>query len=264
MILITIFKVSNLLSHEIIKPDSVKQRSKVLKHVIRIGAKCLELSNFNGAMEVVSALNSSPVYRLKNTWEILEKSKCQKLFVELQTVMSREKGFMEYRKRLHETNAPCVPYIGLYFTHIIFTEECYPSMINGNLINFLKKRKLNDIIQEIMMYQCTPYYFSRVEVIENYFRNTETLSDDELFALSKSREHHQKSTTRNKKKKSNIKNVSQEQPDPQNIFGEMEVIPGYLFTEPDDPSNIIIENDVIKAGTKRKIVEYLTHPNVPR
>jgi son of sevenless-like protein len=51
--------------------ENLETRTALLKHIVRTLRFLLEYRNFNGALQIVSALNSSAVFRLKKTFEAL-------------------------------------------------------------------------------------------------------------------------------------------------------------------------------------------------
>jgi hypothetical protein len=88
----------------------------------------MELNNFNCCMEIISGLQSSSVYRLRQTWAVyitvslcgtcrlyahthscdncaqLIDSKQRRKYEETQLVMAREKNFQNFRAHLHQVH----------------------------------------------------------------------------------------------------------------------------------------------------------------
>jgi len=185
--------ISFWVQYQILQQKKLDPRYKVFKRFIKLIKCSLDFNNFNLCYEILSALSSSSIFRLKKTWAKLERNKKLFEFYESMRVMMSPTGsFKDYRTVLKNTNPPCLPYLGIYLTDLTFIEDGNPNYLDienrTDIINFEKMRKVSLVIEKIVMYQQQPYNFMRVDPIQNYIQSIIGLSSchnvTELFNLS--------------------------------------------------------------------------------
>lgn len=92
---------------EILKPIDALERAMVLNRFIYVGHYCMELNNFNGAVEVLSALRRSSIYRLRRSWNYLS-DRAWNVFEQMELLFEPDLNYKNYRA--YETCSLLLPF----------------------------------------------------------------------------------------------------------------------------------------------------------
>lgn len=121
--------------------ENLAKRKLILKHLIAVAAALLELNNFNGVLEIVSAIQSSCIYRLKNTFAGLSKYALSTSsppshssltfairnevmeFEVLKELVDRKDNYKNFRTKLKSANPPMIPYDLPFASSLEFCHE---------------------------------------------------------------------------------------------------------------------------------------------
>ncbi|KAG7481283.1 hypothetical protein MATL_G00065050 [Megalops atlanticus] len=176
--------MSNLVASQIMSHTDVGSRASSIEKWVAVADICRCLNNYNGVLEITSALNRSAIYRLKKTWaKVCKQTKA--LMDKLQKTVSSEGRFKNLRETLKNCNPPCVPYLGMYLTDLAFIEEGTPNFTEEGLVNFSKMRMISHIIREIRQFQQTPYRIEHQPKVTQYLLDkTLIMDEDTLYELS--------------------------------------------------------------------------------
>ncbi|XP_067253457.1 ras-specific guanine nucleotide-releasing factor 2 [Chanodichthys erythropterus] len=176
--------MSNLVASQIMAQCDVSSRANSIDKWLAVADICRCLNNYNGVLEITSALNRSAIYRLKKTWaKVCKQTKA--LMDRLQKIVSSEGRFKNLRETLKNCNPPCVPYLGMYLTDLAFIEEGTPNFTEEGLVNFSKMRMISHIIREIRQFQQAPYRIElQPKVTQFLLDKTLVMDEDTLYELS--------------------------------------------------------------------------------
>lgn len=178
------------LEKNILETKNYEERQAVLSRVVELQLVFLELNNFNGAFSIYAALKSAGVFRLWATYEKLPSAYKKMLEENNELFNDHSKKYIE---KLRSINPPCVPFLGLYLTNIVKTEEGNPDFLPKapGLINFNKRRRVAEFTGEIQQYQNQPYNLQVVPEIKKFLQNLQVYEgrdkdklEDYLYALS--------------------------------------------------------------------------------
>ncbi|CCD26215.1 Ras-GEF domain-containing protein NDAI_0H00410 [Naumovozyma dairenensis CBS 421] len=166
--------LTNFVSYTIVRHTDVKKRAKLIEYFIVVAQYCKELNNFSSMTAIVSALYSSPIFRLKKTWKLIP-IEAKKVLRKLNNLMDSKKNFIKYRESIRGIkDVPCIPFFGIYLSDLTFTFVGNPEYLHGStdIINFSKRSRIVDIIEEILSFKKFHYKLKRNEDIENMIQES--------------------------------------------------------------------------------------------
>ncbi|KXT06857.1 hypothetical protein AC578_7233 [Pseudocercospora eumusae] len=169
--------LAHLVADTILSPDSPKTRAAMIKQWIKVGLACLELNNYDSVMSIMCSINSSPVQRLKKTWDLVNK-KTKARLDELDKVTDMSKNYNSLRRRLEAPTAPCLPFLGVYLTDLTFVIAGNPKKrhVPGSrsesgeelsVINFDMYMRIAKIISHLQKFQ-VPYRLKAVPEMQTW------------------------------------------------------------------------------------------------
>lgn len=228
-----------------------------------------ELQNFNGILEFTSALTASSIVRLHKTIALISKADIT-AFDETAALVSNADNYKALRAQLRALQPPCIPYLGMYLTDLIFIEEGNRDYTASGKINFQKRHQMAQVLQEIQQYQLAHYNLLTVPYIKQYLREGRVIDDELAHRLSS----HIEPKTGAPPTRVHLPEELLSAPERVAAglyYADEEWWPhfpvdfpkGYPFLEPDSPESIVVRDE--RDGTQRiigatlvKLVERLT------
>ena len=145
----------NWIISEILATKGQQERISIISRLIHTAHNCLELQNFASLMQLILALTSEKILKLRETWKNLAPGDIL-ILKNLEEITFPTKNFMNMRKMASQINITkgFIPFLGLYLSNLIFNDE-RPAIINpaghGNSNandsdGFLWETKLNTMI----------------------------------------------------------------------------------------------------------------------
>ncbi|XP_006875232.1 PREDICTED: ral guanine nucleotide dissociation stimulator-like 3 [Chrysochloris asiatica] len=181
-------------------------RALRLEKWIHIAQRCRELRNFSSLRAILSALQSNPIYRLKSSWGAVSREPLS-TFRKLSQIFSDENNHLSSREilsqeeateRPQEEDSPPgslasklppgpVPYLGTFLTDLVMLDTALPDTLEGDLINFEKRRKEWEILARIQQLQrrCRSYCLSPCLPFLAALRAQRQLTEEQSYRISR-------------------------------------------------------------------------------
>jgi len=115
-------RMAMLVTTNILLEETTYRRAKIIRKAIKLACRCRYTKNYNSLKAILSGLQCTPIFRLKNTWKQVP-SRYRRLFRELSELMSEGNNFSIYRQEISQTlrNPPCIPFLGNFLTQVAHT-----------------------------------------------------------------------------------------------------------------------------------------------
>ena len=135
---------------------------------MQVAKKLHELNNLHSLFAIISAMQSASIYRLNKTWACLAK-KDKQSFERLSDIFSDQNNWENLRQYLESLRLPCIPYLGLFLTDLIYIDLAHPHNKGGLLEPEQRRNKMNNILRVISNYQQSDYtHIEAIESIQKY------------------------------------------------------------------------------------------------
>ncbi|KAE8387014.1 ras guanine nucleotide exchange factor domain-containing protein [Aspergillus alliaceus] len=147
-------RLANFVGELVLAQDEFKKRVAMIKLLVQAADVCRSLNNYASLMSIISGLGQSPVFRLRQSWGLVN-PRIRDLLEQLRDLMSR-----------------------IYLTDLTFIDDGIPDLTTSGMINFAKRLKVADVLQDIQQYQSIPYSLQAVPEIQDFLiRNLRAAKD---------------------------------------------------------------------------------------
>ncbi|XP_037375407.2 ral guanine nucleotide dissociation stimulator-like 2 isoform X2 [Talpa occidentalis] len=188
-----------------IRPLRPPQRARLLEKWIRVAEECRLLRNFSSVYAVVSALQSSPIHRLRAAWGEAARDSLR-VFSSLCQIFSEEDNYSQSRELLLqdvklqpslETNSKktprpgsrrggVVPYLGTFLKDLVMLDAASKDELENGYINFDKRRKEFAVLSELQRLQneCRGYDLRPDPDIQRWLQGLRPLTEAQSHRVS--------------------------------------------------------------------------------
>lgn len=175
---------------EIVLTRNIEERVRCIIKYIHIAAHCRAYRNYATLYQIIVALTSTEVSRLKTTWSYVSAAD-KTTFKELETLVQPMRNFHNLRAEMEGSgvDSGCIPFIGVYTHDLLFNSQ-RPSVIAGTptsepLVNFERCRTSATIVKNLLrlLEASQLYTFRPVEGVTERCLWMAALGDEEIRRL---------------------------------------------------------------------------------
>jgi hypothetical protein len=167
--------------NEILQCTDLHERTAVLEMMIEILHECIVLQNYHTSMSLFSAIGSSSVERLTQTWKSLS-PKTKKNYELAKDLMKMDNNFSSLRNLMYAAPTPLIPYVGIPMGDI--TRIRQSDLGTSGRIIFDQLDVMARVIAHVRNCQSNPYNFKPIPDFMGLLGRKVLLSGEELYARS--------------------------------------------------------------------------------
>ncbi|OAX41110.1 ras GEF [Rhizopogon vinicolor AM-OR11-026] len=175
-------RIANWVAGSVLSQEDYKKRAIILKQFISVADRCRSMHNYSSMAAIVCGLTLPPIWRLKRSWEQVGARHMAQFGTCEMTTINSSKNFSNYRSMLATVSPPCVPFIGVFLTTLTFIQVGSKDTLPGNLVNFRKRQKASEVIQDIQRWQTFPHNFHPIKSVQTYLEDSLTKFREQVGA----------------------------------------------------------------------------------
>eukprot|EP01087_Luapelamoeba_hula_P011925 TRINITY_DN3309_c0_g1_i1.p1 TRINITY_DN3309_c0_g1~~TRINITY_DN3309_c0_g1_i1.p1 ORF type:complete len:698 (-),score=87.63 TRINITY_DN3309_c0_g1_i1:98-2191(-) len=170
-------------SVEILGRDTAAARANIITQFVRIAMCLRKLNSFNSLFGILGGLNSTPITRLKLTWEKVPRKETSE-FKKLMKLIHTDGNYQKYRHTLLEAKPPLIPYLALISRDLFVSEDGNATFLEGKMVNFAKMRMIWRQIQLVASYQVHYSAFTIRPELRAYLKTVTPIPENDQYELS--------------------------------------------------------------------------------
>eukprot|EP01127_Copromyxa_protea_P004129 TRINITY_DN1397_c0_g1_i5.p1 TRINITY_DN1397_c0_g1~~TRINITY_DN1397_c0_g1_i5.p1 ORF type:complete len:716 (-),score=97.90 TRINITY_DN1397_c0_g1_i5:945-3092(-) len=142
--------ITSWLKTEVLRFSSREARASLITKYIQLLSALEQRKNYNTLYQVLSCLHSSPISKLKNTWELVSK-KDKEILAKYTKLMDNGAHYQAYYEALHSLppETACVPLLSVICQELFMIEETQTTADPKGRINWNKMYATSQRIQEL-------------------------------------------------------------------------------------------------------------------
>eukprot|EP00727_Mastigamoeba_balamuthi_P008994 m51a1_g4717 hypothetical protein (531) ;mRNA; r:310581-312802 len=178
-------RMSGWVVGEILKLESPKERAKLIKYFISVAQECRALGNFNGLVEIIAGLHSTPIRRLSKSWKVA-RNRAKTVEALRALTLIRANNYAELRVYLESAPLPCLPPFAILHSDLVCTLQGTRDYIPSTfLVNWKKVEAVAALLQRMERFQSKRFPFVANAAVQNLLSTASpTFSDEQAMDRS--------------------------------------------------------------------------------